>query len=333
MAQGDEVPSNPALALDDEPEDPSSIEEGDGGGEGENAGEPQEPAEAANALPPAPGEELLFDDAITRVIRAVLRHVGCGDHEMDLLVDEVRMQALISGRRKAKNGVVLGNEPKRWKGLARVTARNFGLNWREKEKVRREAMIKLAPDGQSVAPPRSEGGMDPIDQKKAIGVYQRMKRHPKADDMLDATRTGEGPSEAARQEGLNPKQGHKILEKTRSGYVKALRIASLAVLLPSGVALALLWLRGTPVYPWDLEGPDHTAARMEQGHVTKELGGEDDPDSLRQRATELRRKAAEECKAGQVVQCRDDLHEADRIDPDHSSGGTLAPQTSAKPGW
>lgn len=315
MTQGEPLPSDPSLVLDDEPEKVEDVA-------------PQ----STGALPAAPGEEILFEVQVTRVIRAVLRKVGCPDHEMDLLVDEVRMLALISGRRKAKKGEILGKEPKRWKGLARSTARNFGINWREKEKTRREGMIKMVPDSQSVAPPRSAGGMDPIDQKRALDVYQGMKRHPKADVMVDATRTGEGPSEAAREEGLDPKQGHKILGDTRKRYAKALRYAKLAVLLPGVAALALWLLPGTSVYPWEMEGFVHSAARMEHGKVAKELGGWDDPDSLRERAAQLRAQAAAECKAHQDDQCKADMDLADFLDPEGHRGGSLPVQTSAKPG-
>ncbi len=188
-------------------------------------------------------------------------------------------------------------------------------------------MLKLVPDAQSVAPPRSAGGMDPLDRKKALDVYQQMQRHPKADDMVDATRTGEGPSEAAREEGLAPKQGHKIFEKTRARYTKALRYASLAVLLPGAAALLVLWSHGTSLYPWEMD-IDHAPMHTEHGHVRKELGGWDDPDSLRQRAMELRQKAAAECKAGQFQQCKDDLHQADLLDPDRTA---LPPDLNAKP--
>ncbi|HEX8790553.1 MAG TPA: hypothetical protein VF765_06345 [Polyangiaceae bacterium] len=333
MAQGEELPSGPALAFDDEPEDDpsSSVDEDSSSDKAEEAA-----PESAEALPPAPGEEILFDEAITRVIRAVLREVGIPDHELENLVDEVRMLTLISGRRKAKNGEILGEETKRWKGLARNTARNFGLNWREKEKTRKEGMIKLAADAHSVAPARSVGGMDPLDQKKALDVYQRMKRHPNADDMVDATRTGEGPSEAARQEGLPPKQGHKILGKTRERYAEALRYAKLAVLFPTAtvaVGMALLFARGTSLWPWDIENRYHPPAHLEHGKVAKELGGWDDPDSLRLRVAQLREQAAAECKAHQDQQCKDDMALADFLDPDRGAGGSPSPHTSAKPGW
>jgi hypothetical protein len=129
------------------------------------------------------------------------------------------------------------------------------------------------------------------------------------------TRTGEGPSEAAREEGRKPAQGHKIVETTRNHHIKVLKAARLAALIP-GVAVALLWICGTSVTPWVMSG-ERTVAHTEETNAPRPLA--------ETRAPATRARAAEECANQQWTECEHDLDLAYEMD----QAGNLAPDVQA----
>jgi len=293
--------------------------------------QPPDPPPSKPTPPPArtrkddPRFALLMHPDVRKVIRAKLRDLHIPEHELDQLEADVIDEACLWAMKLVEQGKDAPDSEVRWKGAVRDIAKNVAIDWIKRHKNQTEALAKPCANAEVIgaAPESSE---HPRDVKKALGVWNEMERNEHADDLMDARQAGDGVSEAGRELGIGAGRAHNIEEKTREKFVRRMKLAGLAALLPAGLGMWLLFYVTAPV---DLPVPAHTSARTEAPQRQRLEGGEDDPDSLRQKAAELRQKANAECAAKQWEACRDDIAAANRIDPDYRPERELR---NAKPG-
>ena len=261
--------------------------------------------------PPVPKletDDLLMHADVRTVIRLKLKDVGVPDSELQELEGDVRTKCWEDRLKEADPP----DSIERWQAYARVRAKGMGIDWVRARQSELEGNEKIAAGAASSETPGSSG-RDRLDVDRALGEFEKMPKHPHANALFDAVQSGDGPSAASEELGLKKQQAHNIVSSTRERYVKWLKVAGMAAILPAGVSVWLLFFS-----PVELESQRPAGwARVDESLPA--------PTLAEKLAPGVRARAADECAKQQWGDCERDLDLAYQMD----QAGNDAPEVQA----
>lgn len=270
-----------------------------------------DPPRKQPSTPPVPmleTDDLLHHPKVRTVIRLKLGDLGIRGSAAEELEGDVVVKCWEDRLKEADPP----DSIERWAAYARVRAKGMGIDWLRARETETEVKEKIAA-GEPTSETPGSSGREKMDVDRALGEFDKMPKHEHANALFDAVQSGDGPSAASEELGLGTQQAHNIVSSTRKRYIKWLKIAGMAAVLPAGLSAWLLFFRGpAEFHGWRHQG--HAQADVTPVHQLAEM-----------QPPALRAKAAQECANQQWDDCQRDLNLAYQKDP----AGESAPDVQA----
>ena len=250
-------------------------------------------------------EDLFYDPAVIKVIRAVLKSTGVrGKQDLEDLTGDVVVDCIEYVR---KTGLPPENVAEAI-AIARPIAERTGIDWVRKRVRHGKSDQGPTQDADKHArePPRS---VDPVDRKKILLAIRRVLNDEEIAALTDVS-VGVSQAELAAERGTSPAATRKQMQRLREKalavmHSKGFKVSGGFAALVAGIAVVLY------AGPW--------REPVTVGH------GRPADDERKQIAAEQRRIAADWCKERNWDECEKALDRAARID----SQGDRAAEVSA----
>ncbi|MGD0529871.1 MAG: hypothetical protein ABSE49_32345 [Polyangiaceae bacterium] len=245
-------------------------------------------------------EQLLHTPPVIAALDRVLPKYGFRGQDLDDGRQEVFTMALAAkgDRPTTQDGTV---------AFCIVLAHRLGVSTLIKNRKRAEAGFAGTTDREDAAIAMTHERWDVLDRKKLLEVLHRSVPGHVVEAFEDIAE-GTAQTEIAARRGVSHKKVRSEVEKGRFKLRHAIIAAGMGTLLAAGAAV-LLYIRSNAT-------PTEEAHPTPSAPPTQMLVEEDPLAKKKAQAAELRRQAAELCKARRWVECGQALDGALALDPD-----------------